>query len=193
MAGVATWNYISAGLYHTCGVASNGSALCWGENSFGELGDGSSAKRSVPTAVVNPAGVGSWRAVSAGFYHSCGVAANAAAYCWGECLQLPGMLHGGGREYGGPCWRGHLQAATQHVPDEVCIDESAQSLHRRVLHASPIASVCRKQRRQAAWRWGYQEHGRAHASGGGVELGAGICRLAPFVRLGNERLGVLLG
>src|SRR5207302_1183116 len=59
-------------------------AYCWGDNRFGQLGvgDGSAVPRTpLPVAV---AGTLSFRAVSAGDSHSCGVTTGNTAYCWGE-------------------------------------------------------------------------------------------------------------
>ena len=39
---------------HTCGVTSTGTTYCWGNNGQGELGDGTTTDRSVPTRVVSP-------------------------------------------------------------------------------------------------------------------------------------------
>ena len=37
---------------HTCGITTQGVALCWGTNEFGELGDGSGSDFSTPVAVA---------------------------------------------------------------------------------------------------------------------------------------------
>src|SRR5437667_40516 len=66
---------------HTCAVTTVGASYCWGFNSAGQLGDGTAARRPMPVAVVVPAGL-SFAAVSAGFYHTCGLATTRAAYCW---------------------------------------------------------------------------------------------------------------
>ena len=42
---------ISAGYYHTCAVATGGNVYCWGWNSNGELGIGSTASKDSPVAV----------------------------------------------------------------------------------------------------------------------------------------------
>ena len=47
---------IDAGDTHTCSTMSDGGALCWGRNDFGQLGDGTTAQRTTP---VNPIGLGS--------------------------------------------------------------------------------------------------------------------------------------
>ena len=57
-----------------------------GLNEYGQVGDGNiNTPVLMPTAVVGT--VSSWSAISAGGYHTCGLAAaNGQAYCWGEAL-----------------------------------------------------------------------------------------------------------
>lgn len=59
---------VSAALTHTCGVHTNHSVTCWGENQFGQ----------------SDAPAGSFTAVSAGTWHSCGVRTDGTITCWGN-------------------------------------------------------------------------------------------------------------
>ncbi|HJM13465.1 MAG TPA: hypothetical protein QF641_03120 [Candidatus Thalassarchaeaceae archaeon] len=73
---------IDVGIGHTCAVLDDSSALCWGRNDFGQLGDGTTNNSSTPVVVSMPAGLGVGE-ISAGSYHSCAIANNASVYCWG--------------------------------------------------------------------------------------------------------------
>jgi alpha-tubulin suppressor-like RCC1 family protein len=43
---------VSAGWLSTCGVTTDHRAYCWGENSDGQLGDGTTTQRLTPVPVV---------------------------------------------------------------------------------------------------------------------------------------------
>jgi alpha-tubulin suppressor-like RCC1 family protein len=54
---------------------------CWGNNQYGQLGDGSTTPSTTPREVL--AGY-SMVEVSAGLGHTCGISADGSAYCWGR-------------------------------------------------------------------------------------------------------------
>src|SRR4029453_5295797 len=47
-AGGITFPSITASREHTCGLAAGGAAYCWGTNTFGQLGDGTTVGRASP-------------------------------------------------------------------------------------------------------------------------------------------------
>jgi alpha-tubulin suppressor-like RCC1 family protein len=75
-----TFAALSPGFEHTCGVTTGNVAYCWGYNSNGQLGGGTTTSWSSPALV---AGGLSFATVSAGTVHTCGLTAAGAAYCWG--------------------------------------------------------------------------------------------------------------
>ena len=81
VAGAISFAAITAGLFHTCGLTLSGAAYCWGYNSSGQLGSGSSTQSSsVPVAVT---GGLTFVTLSAGGSETCGLTSGGAAYCWG--------------------------------------------------------------------------------------------------------------
>lgn len=79
--GDLTFRSIRPGGEHTCGLTSTGKAYCWGENIYGQIGDGTIDVRLKPTAV---SGGHVFRVLSAGGMHTCAVTTSDAAYCWGR-------------------------------------------------------------------------------------------------------------
>ena len=83
----STFKSISAGDSHTCAVSSVGEGWCWGNNSSGQIGDGTSTNKFAPVLIAIPAGEPSltgWETFSAGYQHTCGVTTRHTAYCWGD-------------------------------------------------------------------------------------------------------------
>jgi alpha-tubulin suppressor-like RCC1 family protein len=73
---------IDAGADHTCGTDYlSKRAYCWGWNDYGQVGDGTTTTRLVP---VPMAGSRSFRQVSTGLTHTCGVTTSNVAFCWGS-------------------------------------------------------------------------------------------------------------
>jgi alpha-tubulin suppressor-like RCC1 family protein len=51
--GVSDVISVAVGTYHTCALPSEGPPVCWGQNAFGQLGDGSATQRDAPVPVAN--------------------------------------------------------------------------------------------------------------------------------------------
>ncbi|HZH04740.1 MAG TPA: hypothetical protein VEY30_13220, partial [Myxococcaceae bacterium] len=73
---------LSAGANHSCALASDGRAFCWGSNGKGELGDGTPAATSLPVQVTQLSVA--LASVSAGDRHTCARAVTGEGYCWGH-------------------------------------------------------------------------------------------------------------
>jgi hypothetical protein len=66
----------------SCGVTVDGVIYCWGNGTFGTMGDGS-RPNTFDTGLHRVAGNLTWSAVAAGGTHACGLTTTGAAYCWG--------------------------------------------------------------------------------------------------------------
>ncbi|NIL64793.1 RCC1 domain-containing protein [Salinispora arenicola] len=74
---------VAAGGNHSVALTSAGTALAWGRNFFGQLGDGTVVDRSTPTVVSLPAGVTA-SAVAAGRIHSLALTTAGGVLAWGN-------------------------------------------------------------------------------------------------------------
>jgi alpha-tubulin suppressor-like RCC1 family protein len=78
---------VTAGRAHTCAVTTGGGALCWGDNSYGQLGNGGGA---VSPSAVTGASTGI-AAIAAGDNATCLVTSAGSVKCWGGgAFGLPG-------------------------------------------------------------------------------------------------------
>jgi alpha-tubulin suppressor-like RCC1 family protein len=73
---------VSAGEYHSCALTSAGTVTCWGANTFGQLGNGSTSASPVPTPVAVQ-GLTGVVGIAAGFGFTCARTSGGGAKCWG--------------------------------------------------------------------------------------------------------------
>ena len=74
-------NHLVSSIGHTCAWLIDGSATCWGENFYGQLGDSTTgAGRSRPGVVPGLSGVAG---MAAGGVHTCAALTDGTARCWG--------------------------------------------------------------------------------------------------------------
>jgi alpha-tubulin suppressor-like RCC1 family protein len=70
----------------TCAADSDGQMYCWGDNSNGQFGNGSTKDSATPVAVETSTGLGDAKvtSMSVGDDHTCAIVSEGTAYCWGR-------------------------------------------------------------------------------------------------------------
>ncbi len=77
-----SWETVSAGGSHTCGMIVDGGVWCWGSNDYGQLGVADVTGGATPLAVTgldHPA-----LKVAAGAKHTCALLEDETVWCWGD-------------------------------------------------------------------------------------------------------------
>ncbi len=72
---------VSGGAEHSCARTRDGSMYCWGGNSHGQLGNGTTTTRLAPTLV---GGLDRVVGISTGLFETCALVADGSVHCWGD-------------------------------------------------------------------------------------------------------------
>ena len=131
-----------SGGYHTCGLDLEGYAYCWGYNTSGQLGDGTTSERSSPTAV---GGLRKYAKIAAGDRHTCALSINGTAYCWGS--------NSAGQLGNGTSGDGSI-AADSSISTQITGSFKFSSLTAGGMHTCGLTSV------GAAYCWGANDSGQ---------------------------------
>jgi alpha-tubulin suppressor-like RCC1 family protein len=131
---------ISAGGSHTCGIDAAGKAWCWGSDQFGQIGDGNDgqADEYAPAAVASSL---TFRAITAGASHTCGIDATGKAWCWGS-------------DQFGQIGDGDDGQADEYAPVPVSPDLTMRALSAGEGHTCGIDTTGK------AWCWGSDQFGQ---------------------------------
>ena len=78
LTGVTT---VAAGYDHTVALKSDGTVWTWGDNDHGQLGNGTTTKKTTPAQVTGLTGV---TAIAAGYYHTVVMKGDGTVWAWGD-------------------------------------------------------------------------------------------------------------
>jgi len=147
---------VVAGGLHTCLVAADGRAFCWGGNDQGQLGIAGSNRLSTPSAVGADL---RFTAIAPGLAHSCAIARGGALWCWGE------------NEHG---QLGDRTETAHQTPVRSAAGHAFRSI------AAGAAHTCGVDTEGIAWCWGSDAHGQL-GDGGATD------RSSPYPVSGAKR------
>ncbi len=136
---------ISMGTHHTCALLESGAVRCWGDNSQGQLGDGTTTQRTTPVDVIGlPPGI---TAIAAGDFHTCALSDAGVVSCWGS--NASGALGDGS------------DAGARAIPGPVSLQAAAVAL------GAGGADTCASMAAGAMYCWGLNASGQL---GDGTQL-----------------------
>jgi alpha-tubulin suppressor-like RCC1 family protein len=149
---------VAVGGRHTCARKSDGTLWCWGQNSNGQLGDGTTTDTRLAPVQVAALGT-SVVGVHAGFFHTCARKADSTLWCWGN--NANGQLGDGTSSGQSGCGPGH---------DSVCRPDPLQvtALGTNVVdvvtggsfYSSLFGHTCARQGDGTLWCWGSNAYGQ---------------------------------
>lgn len=162
---------VTVGDAHACAWSDDG-AWCWGDNTYGQLGDGTRARRDAP---VRPPGLGRPRELVAGARHTCSLDHGGTVLCWGDDtfgqLASPGRPHGEPRDrHRGPAPLPPIDTRSRPRPGPVAGLDDVIDLAVHVHHTCAL----RRAGDVVCWHaWEDRPLARTRALPGAVELALG--------------------
>ena len=141
VAGTQKFMSIALGESHSCGLKLDGTAWCWGQNDYGQIGNNDSANAAVfePTAVDS--GPEKFVKIAAGFNSTCGLTISGVAHCWGQ------------NDYG-QLGISQTSAASSNAPEPVVIPNQFSHLSIGRQHTCGLRSS------SSVYCWGGNSHGQ---------------------------------
>lgn len=76
-----SWTALAAGDLASCGITAAGALSCWGSNTYGQLGTGTTDPSATPVPI---AAGGRWATADIGRNHACAIDVRGRLSCWGS-------------------------------------------------------------------------------------------------------------
>jgi len=75
------WQTVSAGYTHSVGIKTDGTLWAWGDNGYGQLGDGTTTSKNAPTQIGS---ANNWESISASGGFTVAIKADGTLWAWGN-------------------------------------------------------------------------------------------------------------
>lgn len=75
------WQTVSAGYTHSVGIKTDGTLWAWGDNGYGQLGDGTTISKNTPTQIGS---ANNWESISASGGFTVAIKTNGTLWAWGN-------------------------------------------------------------------------------------------------------------
>jgi alpha-tubulin suppressor-like RCC1 family protein len=139
------WVSISSGSEHTVGIKSDGTLWAWGNNSNGQLGDGTYTNRNGPLQIGT---ANNWKSIATGSYHTIAIKTDSTLWTWG--YNAFGQLGDG------------INSNNRNIPAQIGTDSNWQSVTGGFDHTVAIKTD------GTLWTWGNNGNGQL---GNGTNIG----------------------
>jgi alpha-tubulin suppressor-like RCC1 family protein len=82
----SNWKQVSASMFNTAAIKSDGTLWVWGRNNYGQIGDNTIANRSTPRqiSIAAAGGLTGWKQVSTGNGHTAALRTDGTIWSWGR-------------------------------------------------------------------------------------------------------------
>jgi alpha-tubulin suppressor-like RCC1 family protein len=140
---------VGLGGTHSCARKTDGTVWCWGANTSGQLGDGTTTNQTTPVQAGSSTLGSNVAQVVIGFQHSCARQADGTLWCWGA--NNTGQLG---------------NSTTSTMPTTTPVQAGASTLGSNVAEvahggSSSLAShSCARKTDGTLWCWGYNNDGQ---------------------------------
>lgn len=167
IAGEKTFVQVVGGGYHTCGLTSEGVAYCWGEDTYGQMGDGfgdDTSQSPLPVNTTPITGEKTFIQLIAGHSHACGLTADGVAYCWGNGIN-------------GELGDGNAASSWNPVPVNTVSITGEKAF---IQLAGGFAHVCGLTSQRVAYCWGVDSEDQlGNGSAPADDCGGSPCAMTP--------------
>ncbi|MFA5793924.1 MAG: fibronectin type III domain-containing protein [Candidatus Brocadiia bacterium] len=131
------WSVIAAGSGHTIALKIDGSLYAWGQNFYGELGDGTTTNRLTPTRIGTDT---NWSAIDAGVGYNIALKIDGTLWAWGD--NAYGQLGDG------------TIGTNKNTPTRIGTDTDWLAIAAGGWHTIALKA------NGSLWTWGYNEYGQ---------------------------------
>jgi alpha-tubulin suppressor-like RCC1 family protein len=146
------WDDVAAGYYHSLAIKNDGTLWAWGNDGYGQLGDGTgNSAQSSPSQVDTD---NNWYKLTAGYFHSLAIKSDGSLWAWG--MDNSGQLGDGGSN------------SNQFVPVQV-----GTEFHWETLVAGFYISLA-LENNGTLWAWGRDSHGQLGDGGSNTDQSAPV-------------------
>ena len=78
---LTTWKQVACGVSHTMAIKTDGTLWAWGQDGYGQIGDGTTVNKSTPIQIGT---LTNWKQVSAGYQHTMAIKTDGTLWAWGQ-------------------------------------------------------------------------------------------------------------